>query len=116
MSFLKQSNRSNPGLIDLSMLLAQRTGMNSRWAKNQPHPTDRQFAIYLASHYRAVVTNDTVWKGAFTLSMIKGEARRFAERSIAEHPAPTEDEIKEADAALKEPLAKAQMSDLTKNP
>jgi hypothetical protein len=115
-SFLKQSNRSNPGLMDLKMLLAQRTGMNSRWAKNQPHPTDRQFAIYIASHYRAVVTNDAVSTGAFTLTMIKGESRRFAEQSIAEHPAPTEEEIKEADAALKEPLASAQMYDLTKNP
>jgi hypothetical protein len=116
MSFLKKSNRSNPGVMELNMLLGQRTGMNSRWAKNQPHPTDRQFAIYIASHYRSVVTNDAVWTGAFTMSMIKGEARRFAEQSIVEHPAPTEEEIKEADAVLKEPLASLQMFDLTKNP
>ena len=41
-----------------------------------------------------------VWSSAFALSMIKGDARNFAERSVAEHPAPTEAEIKEADAAV----------------
>ena len=116
LSFLEQWNRSNPGLMELSQLLNQRIGMNSRWAKNQPHPTDRQFAIYIANHYRAVVTNDAAWTGVFTLTMIKGEARRFAEQSIAEHPAPTEEEIKEADAAVEKHLPKEQTLDLVKQP
>jgi len=116
MSLLEKWNRSNPGLMKLNMLLAQRIGMNSRWTKNQPHPTDRQFAIYIAGHYRGVITNDAAWSSGFALTMIKGEARRFAEQSIAEHPAPTEEEIKEADAALKEPLTRAQAFDFSKKP
>jgi hypothetical protein len=108
LSLLEQWNRSNPGLMELNTLLQLRTTMNSRWMKNQPHPTDRQFAIYLAGHYRAVVTNDAAWTGAFTMAMIKGESRRFAEQSIAEHPAPTAEEIKEADAALEKYLTKSQ--------
>ena len=89
--------------------------MNSRWLKNYPHPTDRQFAIYIAGHYRAVVTNNAL-RCVFTMTMIKGESRKFAERSIAEHPAPTEEEIKEADAALKKHLPNAQKFDLAKRP
>jgi hypothetical protein len=115
-SFLEQLNRTNPGLMKLNMLLAQRTSMNSHWLKNQPHPTDRQFAIYIAGHYRAVVTNDTAWSGGFALAMIKGEARRFAEQSIAEHPAPTEAELKDADAALKGHLPDSQASNPMKQP
>jgi hypothetical protein len=113
---MEQWNRNNPGLMDLNTLLQQRTVMNSRWVKNQPHPTDRQFAIYIASHYRGVITNEDSWTGMFTLATIKGESRQFAERSIAEHPAPTEEEIKEADAALKKHLAKAQQFDFSKKP
>ena len=48
-----------------------------------------------------VITNDAIWSGMFGLAMIKGDARRFAEQSVAENPAPAEKEIAEADAALK---------------
>jgi hypothetical protein len=116
MSRLEQWNRNNPGLMKLNTLLQQRTTMNSRWLKNQPHPTDRQFAIYIAGHYRAVVTNNASWTDVLTMAMIKGESRKFAEQSIAEHPAPTEEEIKEADAALKKNLPEAQKFDFSKRP
>ncbi len=99
---LDQWNRNNPGVYDLSNLLAQRSSLGSRWLKNQPHPTDHQFAVYIADHYRQVVTNEAIWNGAFTLQMIKGESRRFAEQSVADHPSPTADEIKDADAAMSE--------------
>jgi hypothetical protein len=100
MSFLEQWNRKNPGLMDLNMLLTQRAGMNSRWAKNQPHPTDRQLAIYIAHHYRSVVTNEASWSSAFALAMIKGEAEvcrtERGRKSVA-----TEKEIADAEAVLK---------------
>jgi uncharacterized RDD family membrane protein YckC len=113
----EQWNKTNPGLLDLCTLLQQRTTMNSsRWLKDKPHPSDQQFAIYIASHYRAVVTNETVWTGALAMSMISGEPRRFAEQSLAEHPAPTAAEIKDADAALKGPQDLAKAFDLTKRP
>ncbi|HXR04923.1 MAG TPA: protein kinase [Verrucomicrobiae bacterium] len=113
---LEQWDRTNPGLLELNTVLQQHTSMNSRWLKNQPHPTDRQFAIYIASHYRSVVTNEAIWTGAFTMQMIKGEARRFAEQSIANYPAPTQDEVKDADAALKGLLAGMHAFDPLKQP
>ena len=42
------------------------------------------------------------------MSMIKGEGRKFAEQSVAEYPAPTEAEIKEADAVVGKHLPKQQ--------
>jgi hypothetical protein len=101
MSFLEDWNRKNPGLMDLNTLLQQRRGMNSWWAKSQSRPTDQQFAIYIAHHYRHVVTNTVSWTSGFALAMIRPEPRRFAEQSVAENPAPTEKEIADADAALK---------------
>jgi hypothetical protein len=115
-SFLEQWNRKNPGLMDLNMLLQERAGMNSRWLKNQPRTTDRQFAIYIAHHYRSVVTNEPSWSSAFALAMIKGESRRFAEQSVAENPAPTEKEIAEADAALKWHRTSAESANFIKQP
>jgi len=111
----QQWSQSNPGLSELNGLL------NLRWAmhlfgKRPDGPTDRQFAIYIASHYRDAITNPTSWSSAFTLMMIKGEARRFAEQSVTDHPAPTEKEIAEADAAVKPFVPKPEMFDLTKQP
>ena len=99
-AMLERWNARNPGLMELNTLLHLRSGMNSRWVKNQPHPTDRQFAIYIGQHYREIITNETRWTDLFALSLIKGDHRRFAERSVAEQPAPTEKEIAEAEAAV----------------
>ena len=100
MRMMQSWYQKNQGLMDLNMLLAKRASQNSRWLKNQPHPTDRQFGIYIASHYRSVITNEAVWTGAYTLMMIKGDARKFAEQSLTNYPAPAPEEVKDADAAI----------------
>jgi len=116
MKMLEQWDRTNPGLMELNTVLQQHATQNSRWLKNQPHPPDRLYEIYVASHYRSVVTNEAVWNGAFTMTLIKGDRRRFAEQSLADYPAPTTDEIQDADAALKERLDSAHMFDFAKQP
>lgn len=88
-----------------------RTTLNSRWVKNPPHPTDRQFAVYIASHYRGVITNEAAWAKGFALAFIKGEPRQFAEQSVAVNPAPTEAELKEADTAVGKYVHKTSMYD-----
>lgn len=99
-----------PGLMQLSMVLQQRQA-NPWFPKTKNGAitpgdgkkaiTDRQVAIFIASHYRATVADEAVWNSPFALSMIKDEQRRFAEKSVAEYPAPTKEEIAGADAALK---------------
>jgi hypothetical protein len=86
--------------MELNIMLHLRDGMNSRWAKNQPHPTDRQFAIYIKRHYSEIIINESRWTDLFALSLIKGDQRRFAEQSVAEQPEPTEKEIADAEAAV----------------
>ncbi|MCU0784579.1 MAG: protein kinase [Verrucomicrobia bacterium] len=107
-NIMDQWSRSNPGLMKLQTLLQQRTAMHI-FGRKSDGPTDRQFAIYIAGHYGAIVTNNAAWSSAFTLAMINGESRQFAEKSVAEHPAPTEKEIAEADHALKPYLPKRDM-------
>jgi hypothetical protein len=99
-AFLEEWNRRNPGVFELSQVLAQRSAMRL-WAKNQPGPTDRQYAIYIASHFRATMNNAASWSSALALSLIKGKDRSFAEQSLTLQPAPTELELAEADATLK---------------
>jgi hypothetical protein len=62
---------------------------------------DRQLAVFIASHYRETIANKDVWNNPFAISMIKANDRRFVEQCVAEHPAPTKEEIADADAALK---------------
>jgi hypothetical protein len=112
---LDQWNRRNPGVFELSNLLQQRKGMR-RWAKSQSGPTDRQFAIYIASHYRAVLTNDTTLSSAMALSLIKGEERSFALGTLALQLAPTDSEIAEADAAVKKILPNEDALNMTRKP
>jgi len=112
--------RISPGLIDLYMLLqvqqAKSGTVEKKGAAGMPgHKeretiTDRQFAVYIASHYRALITNNVSWDSPIVLSLIKGNARRFAEQSVAEYPAPTEKEIADADAALKPFLSQFETS------
>jgi len=115
-SMLQYWNRTNPGLIELNNVLEQRSITLRYWANKSGSPTERQFAIYIASHYRSVVTNGDIWTNFFGLTLIKGEARRFAERSISEHPAPTPAEVADADAALKPIQSKSVDYDLTRPP
>ena len=71
-------------------------------------PTDRQIALYVAHHYRGLITNAASWSNPMVLQTIKGEARKFAEQSVAEHPALTEAEIAEAEATVGKSLPKQQ--------
>jgi hypothetical protein len=87
-----------------------------RWAKNLPGPTDRQYAIYIAQHYRAAITNDASTSSALALNLIKGENRRFAQESLAQRPAPTDNEIAEADAAVKKILPGREALDMVRKP
>jgi len=95
--------------MDLSMLLQVRTTGRFFGGKKAHLPTDRQIAIYIAHHYRGFITNETAWSSWMVMSTIKGAGRKFAEQSVAEHPAPTEAEIKEADAAVGKHAPKHQV-------
>ena len=103
-------DQSYPGLMELSMLVRLRQsnvwiGEGANGAKVFQHDNkairDRQLAIFIAGHYRALVTDEASWNSPIVLSMFQGDDRRFAQQSVAEHPAPTEAEIADADAALK---------------
>lgn len=115
-AMLQRWNRSNPGLMDLNTLLQQHSSLNSHWLKNQPHPSDRQFEIYIASHYRSLIANDTSWNSGVSMALIRGDARKFAEQSVADYPAPTDEEKKEADAALKKQVDISHSLDFAKSP
>ncbi len=86
--------------MDLSALLQSRTSMRFWVGKKAQLPGDRQYAIYIAHHFSGLITNAATWSSPYVYAMVKGDARKFAEQSVAEHPAPTEAEIKEADAAV----------------
>ncbi len=92
--------QQNPGVLELNQVLHTRSAQRF-WAKQSHGPTDQQFAVYIAAHYRHAITNAATWHGALSLSLIKGESRRFAEQSIAQHPALVPDEVADADAAMK---------------
>jgi uncharacterized RDD family membrane protein YckC len=100
LSFLQGIDQRSPGLMDLSGLLQLRTSGHFWVGKQAQLPTDSQLANYIARHYRGIITNAASWSSPYVLSLIKGESRRFAEQSVAEHSAPTEAEIAEADAAV----------------
>lgn len=99
-AFLEQWSRHNPGVFELRQLLQIRSGMQNMDKSQFPVPTDRQFAIYIASHYRAAITNNLSWSNTLTLTLINDEDRRFSQESLTQHPAPTEDEIAEANTSL----------------
>jgi len=100
--------RNEPGVFQLNQLLAERSAIRGASAKSKPSPDDRAFAIYIASHFRQTITNAATWSNGFVLAMINGENRQFVERSIAENPNPTQQEIQDAETTLKHYLSKAE--------
>lgn len=114
-SIVRRADHSYPGLTELNQLL------QTRWAihlfnRDPRGPTDRHFAIYVASHYRTLITNTASWSSGYALTMIKRDVRRFAEQSVADYPAPTTNEVAEATAALKPYLPKPETLDFTRQP
>jgi eukaryotic-like serine/threonine-protein kinase len=109
MTFLQDLTRKNPGLMDLNTLLHMRTSAPFWGGKKSQMPTDRQIEIYIAHHHRGLITNAATWSSPFVLAMIKGKDRTFAERSVADYPAPTQTEIAEADAMVGKHLPKEQL-------
>ncbi len=106
--FLHDITQQYPGLMDLSGLLQTRTSARFWGGKNVKLPDDRLYSIYIACHYSGLITNGAAWSSPLVLTMIKGDARKFAEQSVTEHPAPTEAEIAEAEAAVGKYVSKQQ--------
>ena len=100
LSFLQDLDRRYPGLMNLGSLLQMRTSTQFWGGKNAQSPSDRQIEIYIAHHYRSLITNKPAWSSWMAVSVIKGNARAFAEQSVVAHPEPNEAEIKDADAAV----------------
>lgn len=116
MSLQRQWNQSNAGIMDLNLLLSMRHAMQS-WAQNSQRPTDRQFACYLARHYQATITNQAIWSSPLALALLKNDARRFAEQSVAEPVVATEAELADAEQAVTALLLPAQGAmNLTQRP
>jgi hypothetical protein len=100
MRMVANLEKTSPGLFELSTLLQIREHAHHSSPEYQRGwPDDRLFQLYIADHYRHLITNQA-WSGPFTLALIKGEPRKFAEQSVAGHPVLTEAEIEEADAAV----------------
>ncbi|HOX56408.1 MAG TPA: protein kinase [Candidatus Paceibacterota bacterium] len=100
MKFVQELTRKNPGLMELHTLLQLRSTARIFAPKHANLPTDRQLALYIAHHYRGLITNSATWSNPMVLALIKSGGREFAEQSVADHPTLTEAEIKAADAAV----------------
>jgi hypothetical protein len=97
---MRQLDLNSPGLLELNTVLQIRSSATRFGRKQAELPDDRHFAIYIAHHYRTTITNAASWSGPMALSLIKGKAREFAESSVKEFPAPTPDEIEQAEASV----------------
>ena len=106
LNFMQELLWRNPGLMDLSTLVQMRSSARFWGGKSVKLAAAPQVAIYIAQHYRGIITNEASWSNPMVLAMVKGEGRKFAEQSVAEHSAPTEAEIAEADAAVGKLLPK----------
>jgi hypothetical protein len=106
---IARMQRENPQMLQLSGLLQQRS-MIRRFQSGQAFPPDHEVSVYIASHFASVVTNTTTWSNVFTISLINGEMRRFAEQSVAEHPNPKPVEVAASETALKPWIAQGTVS------
>ena len=113
MTVINTWNLKNPGIMDLNQLLSVRSAMH-RFGPSARTPEDKHFAVYIAKHYQNVITNEAAWNSPMSLTMIKGDARKFAEQSVLEHPESTGNEIEEAEKVMKPYAANVAFADIFK--
>jgi len=60
------------GVLGIGQLLSWRKAvhLSAALGKKEDGPTDRQFAIYIAGHYRTTLTNKATWSSPYGLSLI----------------------------------------------
>lgn len=113
---LGQLQQGQSELTELSQVLQFRATTKMPLLKKQPHPDDRAYGIYIASHFRPVITNANSWSNFYAFAFIKGEGRRFAEQSVTNYAHPTEQEIREATKAVEAHLPKTSGLDFARKP
>lgn len=104
-SMMAKWSETNPGLLELSQVLQFR-GHSRFWQRAPQRPTDEQIAAYIASRYSQTITNGRIWTNHLALAFIKGEDRRFAERSLEIASAMSAEERSQAVKALEPILPK----------
>jgi hypothetical protein len=103
---IQRSERQQPGIWELSQLLSVHSSRHLPWMRQSAGPDDRTFSIYIASHYRELITNSNQWRSLYAFSMIKGPGRTFAEQSVVDFPNPSEQEVDDAVAEIEPILQK----------
>lgn len=94
--------REQPEIADLSHLLAQRmVARASILSGNRRALDDRSLGVYVAAHYRPVITNDSLWRGYYASTCITAENRTFCEQSLQTHKDATAAEIADATALVR---------------
>jgi eukaryotic-like serine/threonine-protein kinase len=99
MRFLRDFEQRQPELFGLNQVLSMRQGM--KFAPGSQRVSDRDFAIYIASHYSGFITNQTAWHSPLSAMMISGEQRAFAERSAAERETVSPAELARVEKLIK---------------
>jgi hypothetical protein len=100
--------------MELNGLLQQRA-FARRFGQDDRAPTDQQYGVFIATHYRSIITNKA-WNSPMIHATINAEPRRFAEESVAKHAMPTETEIAAAEAALKNRVKGLEFPEFTRQP
>lgn len=113
---VEQWQRRQPEIATLHQLLQQRSMAQMPWARHTGGPDEQKLAVYIASHYGAVITNASQWKTLYAITMIDAESREFAENSLARHPHPNADEIADATKAIEPFLPKKDSFDPLRMP
>ncbi len=100
MSLMQRWQRQNPGLIELSNVLNTWKAKKMPFIPKDQLPSDRLIGVYIAAHYRAVITNQTIWSSAIARALIPRDAREFAEQSLDRNASCAPDELAEAGKQL----------------
>ncbi|MHC1764329.1 MAG: protein kinase [Verrucomicrobiia bacterium] len=113
---LRESERQQPGIMELGQLLEARSRRHLPWEGRTAGPEDRWYALYVASQYRDLITNSNHWNSLYAMSLIKGANRKFAEESVAKFPHPAEEEVDQAADVIEPVLARVNSANLIHEP
>jgi hypothetical protein len=69
-------------------------------ADADPEEQRRALEVYIAGRFSGTISDPAIWSGPFSKSLFSPNRRLIAERAVAAHPHPSEEEVAEAVAYL----------------
>lgn len=106
-SFIKRMESQHPELAQLTKVLRHWDLENRSWFPSQQRISNEDYGVFIATHFREVIADKSIWMGTYAQSSLSQKSRTFAEASVVQYISITPEQKAQAETVM-EPILKDQ--------